>query len=61
MTTERLLTLNEVLEMFHLSRSGERRMRKDGEMPPHVRIGRKIYYRLSTVEQWMASMEEVSQ
>ena len=59
--TDQLLTRKQVLDMLSISDSSERRMRQYGEMPDHLRIGRKVYYRLSTVEQWLSNLESDKQ
>lgn len=35
----------------------ERRMRKG---PPHIRLGKKIYYRVSSVREWLEAQETSS-
>lgn len=53
-----LMTLEEFRALTHLSRSGERKHRsRGGGWPPHVEIGRKVFYRRSTVEKWLADLE----
>jgi predicted DNA-binding transcriptional regulator AlpA len=53
-----LMTLEEFLALTHLSRSNERKHRSQDEgWPPHIEIGRKVFYRRSTVEKWLAGLE----
>lgn len=52
------MTIEEFLALTHLSRSNERKHRtSDDDWPPHVRIGRKVLYRRSTVEEWLSERE----
>lgn len=53
-----LMTLEEFRALTHLSVSNERKHRgQDEGWPSHFRIGRKVFYRRSTVEKWLADLE----
>jgi len=53
-----LMGLAEFRTLTHLSPSGERRHRREqADWPPHVEIGRKIFYRRAGVMQWLERQE----
>jgi hypothetical protein len=53
-----LMGLVEFRALTHLSPSGERRHRREQtDWPPHVEIGRKIFYRRAGVMQWLERQE----
>jgi len=53
---ERLIRLEEVLEMCGISRSELYRQIADGRFPRQVRVGlRAVRWRLSEVEAWIAA------
>ena len=53
-----LMGLAEFRNLTHLSPSGERNHRRDqDDWPPHVRIGRKIFYRRAAVMEWLQRQE----
>jgi len=53
-----LMGLVEFRALTHLSPSGERRHRREQpDWPPHVGIGRKIFYRRAGVMQWLERQE----
>jgi predicted DNA-binding transcriptional regulator AlpA len=55
---DELMGLATFLALTHLSRSGERRHRRETEdWPPHIEIGRKILYRRAAVMDWLESQE----
>jgi hypothetical protein len=57
-----LIPRSELLKQLHLSDASERRQRVAGaDWPPHVLIGRKVYYRRSQVEAWVLRREAASQ
>jgi hypothetical protein len=50
-----------LLDEFQISDSAERRLRKEGtDWPPHLLIGRKVYYRRETVADWLRSRESAA-
>lgn len=54
-----LITRRQFLDKLGISDSNERRKRQSApHWPPHLSIGRKIYYRLSTVEEYLRQSEE---
>ncbi len=53
-----LLPRRKVLTDWGISDSSERRNRKEGrDWPPHVLIGRKIYYRRESLAAWLRRRE----
>jgi hypothetical protein len=57
-----LIPRAELLKQFHISDANERRQRSgDADWPPHVLIGKKIYYRRSQIEAWVRRRETASQ
>lgn len=52
-----LLTRNELLAEYGFADSSERRARAQGRFIPHVKIGRKVFYRREAVEAWLAEQE----
>ena len=58
--TNDLIPRRELLKVYPFSDSAERRGRTPGPWPPHVTIGKKIYYRRQSVERWLAQQERAS-
>lgn len=57
-TKDLLMGLAEFRALVRLSPSGERRNRHEQvDWPPHVEIGRKIFYRRAGVMQWLERQE----
>ena len=53
-----LMDLAEFRALTHLSPSCERRHRRgQHDWPPHLEIGRKIFYRRASVVQWLEHRE----
>lgn len=53
-----LMGLSEFRALAHLSPTCERRHRRErDDWPPHVEIGRKIFYRRTGVMDWLARQE----
>jgi hypothetical protein len=53
-----LITRAELLKKFRISDASERRRRSGAaDWPPHLLIGKKIYYRQSQVEAWVRRRE----
>lgn len=52
-----LMTRNELLAEYGFADSSERRARAQGQFIPHVRIGRKVFYRREAVEAWLVQRE----
>jgi len=52
---DRLLTAEELSQCFPLERTTFWRMRKRGEFPEPIRIGRRIFWRLSAIDRWIDS------
>jgi hypothetical protein len=49
-----------LLDEFNISDSCERRQRKEGaDWPPHLLIGRKVYYRRESLSDWLRQRESV--
>ena len=47
--------------MLGISDNNERRRRKlSQDWPPHLRIGKKVYYRKSVVENYLRELEQLS-
>ncbi len=56
-----LMSRQHFLEMLGISDSNERRRRKTSPAwPPHLRIGKKVYYRKSAVETYLRQLERLS-
>lgn len=54
-----LITRRQFLDKLGISDSTERRKRQSEQhWPPHLLIGRKIYYRFSTVEEYLRQSEK---
>ena len=52
------MTREQFCKELNLSLGTERRLRQAGQdWPPHLRIGRKIFYRRDGVRQWVARKE----
>lgn len=56
-----LLTRNELCAEYGFAESTERRARTQGRFIPHLRIGRKVYYRREAVEAWLVRREQDAQ
>jgi hypothetical protein len=55
---DELVPRTSLLDEFRISDSAERRLRKEGtDWPPHLLIGRKVYYRRETVAGWLRNRE----
>jgi predicted DNA-binding transcriptional regulator AlpA len=56
-----VLSRRQFLEELGISDSSERRKRKKGghTWPPHLFIGRKVYYRRSAVDDWLRRQEAI--
>lgn len=52
------LTSDEVSDWLKVSRRTLHRWARLRKGPPNVKIGRKVYYRRASVEQWLLSLEE---
>jgi phytoene dehydrogenase-like protein len=51
-----------LLDEFGISDSCERRRRKEGaDWPPHLLIGRKVYYRRESLSDWLRQRESATQ
>lgn len=59
MEQDRLLTEKEVAKILSVHPVTVKALRVNGELP-HVRIGKRILYRLTTVQAFMCSNEVVS-
>ncbi|MGO8768400.1 MAG: hypothetical protein ACLQIK_26765 [Mycobacterium sp.] len=52
----------ELLKQFRISDSSEWRQRNGtADWPPHVVIGKKIYYRKSQIDAWLRNQEAIAQ
>ena len=57
MTTEVLLTVPEVAELLGVERSWIQRAVKRGEIP-HLRLGRYLRFRETSIAEWIRDREE---
>lgn len=57
-TTEEVLTPLDVENEFRIPRSSQKKARASGSFVPYFRVGRRVYYRRSTIEAWMAQQEQ---
>jgi hypothetical protein len=56
-----LIPRSELLKQFQISDASERRQRSSAaDWPPHVLIGKKVYYRRSQIEAWLRRRESES-
>lgn len=55
MMQKKLITFNELLSMIAISKSHYYKMRKQGQAPPYLKLGNKLMFKLSEVEQWLES------
>jgi hypothetical protein len=56
--TSELLSRSDLLKHFDISDSSERRHRQaDPTWPPHVCIGKKVFYRRSSINDWLDQRE----
>lgn len=59
---DQLVPRTNLLGEFRISDSSERRRRREGgDWPPHVLVGKKIYYTRSAIETWLRRQEAKSQ
>ncbi len=57
-----LVPRTNLLDEFGISDSCERRRRKEGaDWPPHLLIGRKVYYRRESLSGWLRQRESATQ
>jgi hypothetical protein len=57
-----LVTRTILIDEFGISDSCERRRRKQGtDWPPHLLIGRKVYYRRESLSDWLRQRESAPQ
>lgn len=60
-TRHELIDRRTLLEKLGISDSSERRARaRQRDWPPHLRIGAKIFYRNSVVDEWVRQQEAIS-
>ncbi|MBT2269785.1 hypothetical protein [Rhodococcus erythropolis] len=52
-----LLTRHELLSEYNFADSSERKARAGRDFIPHIRIGRRIFYRRAAVEAWLVQQE----
>ncbi|MGV8872289.1 MAG: helix-turn-helix transcriptional regulator [Rhodococcus sp. (in: high G+C Gram-positive bacteria)] len=52
-----LLTAEQVRRIIPIAEATQRHWRYAGSGPEYVRLGRRIFYRLSAVERWIAEQE----
>ncbi len=61
-TVSELVTRRQFLKELGISDSSERRRRKEGaDWPPHLLIGRKVYYRRESLSDWLHQRESATQ
>jgi len=57
-----LVPRTNLLDEFGISDSCERRQRKEGaDWPPHLLIGKKVYYRRESLSAWLRQRESAPQ
>jgi hypothetical protein len=57
-----LVPRTSLLDEFGISDSCERRRRREGaDWPPHLLIGRKVYYRRESLSDWLHRRESTTQ
>ena len=59
LTNISVMTEQELAETLHLSKWTVRKWRLAGGLP-HIKIGRRIFYRLQAVEEWLREQESHS-
>jgi hypothetical protein len=58
---DELVPRTNLIDLLNISDSGERRKRKAGvDWPPHVLIGRKVYYRRESLSAWLRQRESIA-
>jgi hypothetical protein len=61
-TASELITRGQLLKELGISDSSERRGRTGGgEWPPHLLIGKKVYYRRESLDDWLRHREAATQ
>jgi helix-turn-helix protein len=55
---EEILTPLDVEIEFRVPRSSQKKARANGDFVPYFRVGRRVYYRRSALEAWMAEQEQ---
>jgi hypothetical protein len=61
-TVSELMTRRQFLKQLGISDSSERRGRTGGgEWPPHLLIGKRVYYRRESLDDWLRQREAASQ
>ena len=56
-TTEEVLTPLDIENKFHIPRSSQKKGRAKGSFAPYFRVGRRVYYRGTVLEAWIADQE----
>jgi len=51
------LSERDAAAVLAITRRGLEQLRRRGEAPPHVRVGRLIRYRRASITEWLASRE----
>ena len=59
-TNELLLNSDETAELLRIAPGTLRQWRMVHKGPPHVRVGRLVYYKRQTVERYLAELPEYS-
>ena len=57
-TTTDVLTPLDVENEFRIPRSSQKKGRAKGSFAPYFRVGRRVYYRRSVLEAWIADQEQ---
>ena len=57
---EQLLTIEQLADLTHAPVATVRWWRTNGEGPQGFRVGKRVLYRESAVEAWLASREQAS-
>lgn len=56
----KLLTISDAAEILSVSRRTLSRWARLRKGPPRIKVGRSIFYRRSSLERWLVSLEEVA-
>ena len=55
-----IVTPLDVETVWRIPRSSQKKQRALGTFAPHYRVGRRVYYRRTAIEQWIAQQERAS-
>ncbi len=57
-TIEEILTPLDIENIFRIPRSSQKKGRAKGSFAPYFRVGRRVYYRRTVLEAWIADQEQ---